>query len=120
MAAEPEFVPAEPVLVPAEPAVAAFAPEPSPATEDEFAEHQTDLPEDFDIERFGPNVQDAYRGPTEDNPSLSLKTRLSRAHGMDQQEQKLADEVEAVTGEPILDEPQSEADSNEAALGDRA
>ena len=37
----------------------------------------TTLPSGFDISRFGPNVQAAYRGPTEDNPSLSLKRRLT-------------------------------------------
>ena len=82
----------------------------------------TDLPEDFDLSRFGPNVQDAYRGPTEDNPSASLKHRLSRASGMDQQERKLAEEVEAVTGEPILDEsdtaPAAEAPAAKPAAVD--
>ncbi len=110
MAAEPELVPAEPA--PAEPALAAAAlaeaaaPEPAPATEStaKFIGPVADLPEGFDLSRFGPNVQDAYRGPTEDNPSASLKHRLSRASGMDQQERKLDAEVEAVTGEPVLDE----------------
>ena len=37
----------------------------------------TTLPSGFDISRFGPNVQAAYRGPSEDNPSLSLKRRLT-------------------------------------------
>ena len=37
----------------------------------------TTLPIGFDISRFGPNVQAAYRGPTEDNPSMSLKRRLT-------------------------------------------
>ena len=37
----------------------------------------TTLPSGFDISRFGPNVQAAYRGPTEANPSLSLKRRLT-------------------------------------------
>lgn len=110
MTAEPEFAPAEP-------AVAAFAAEPNTASETDFAEHQTDLPEGFDISRFGPNVQDAYRGPTEDNPALSLKQRLRRAHGMDQQERKLADEVEAVTGEPVLDESEAQDQAETPAVG---
>lgn len=63
----------------------------------------TDLPDGFDLSRFGFNVQQAYKGPTEDNPSLSLKHRLRRASGMDQQERKLEAEVEAVTGESPLD-----------------
>jgi hypothetical protein len=44
----------------------------------------TKLPEGFDLSRFGPHVQAAYRGPTEDNPSLSLKHRLRKASAMDQ------------------------------------
>ena len=94
MVAEPELVLAEPALVAAS----------APASEAKFIGPMTDLPEGFDISRFGPNVQDAYRGQTEDNPSASLKHRLSRASGMDQQERKLDAEVEAVTGEPVLDE----------------
>ena len=104
MIAEPQAESApEPAYV--EPAlVAASAPALAPTSEPKFIGPETDLPEGFDISRFGPNVQDAYRGPTEDNPSLSLKTRLSRASGMDQQERKLDAEVEAATGEPALDE----------------
>ena len=45
---------------------------------------KTKLPKDFDLSRFGPHVQAAYRGPTEDNPSLSLRHRLRRAAAMDQ------------------------------------
>ncbi|WP_309662773.1 hypothetical protein [Sphingomonas sp.] len=108
MVAEPEPAPMEPAI--AAPVLA----EASAPSGTEFIAPQTDLPEAFDIARFGPNVQDAYRGPTEDNPSLSLKTRLRRANGMDQQERKLADEVEAVTGEPILDETDT-AQSTDAA-----
>ena len=44
----------------------------------------TSLPDGFDLSRFGPHVQAAYRGPTEDNPSLSLKNRLRRASAFDQ------------------------------------
>lgn len=74
----------------------------------------TDLPEDFDLSRFGFNVQQAYQGPTEDNPSLSLKHRLRRASGMDQQERKLEDEVEAVTGESPLEGADDPAPAAEA------
>lgn len=76
----------------------------------------TELPEDFDLSRFGYNVQQAYKGPTEDNPSLSLKHRLRRASGMDQQERKLDAEVEAVTGESPLAE--DEAAAGTSANGD--
>ena len=46
----------------------------------------SDLPEGFDLSRFGPHVQAAYRGPSENNPSLSLKKRLKAARAMDQQD----------------------------------
>jgi hypothetical protein len=46
---------------------------------------RTRLPEGFDLSRFGPHVRAAYQGPTEDNPSLSMKHRLRRAAAMDQQ-----------------------------------
>ena len=82
----------------------------------------TELPEDFDLSRFGYNVQEAYKGPTEDNPSLSLKNRLSRARGMDALERNLDAEVEAATGEPVLTEaelqPPAEAPQAETAVAD--
>lgn len=53
----------------------------------------TKLPNGFDLSRFGPHVQAAYRGPTPDNPSLSLKYRLRRASALDQQERKAASEA---------------------------
>jgi hypothetical protein len=45
---------------------------------------RTKLPEGFDLSRFGPHTQAAYLGPSDDNPSLSLKHRLRRAAAMDQ------------------------------------
>jgi hypothetical protein len=48
----------------------------------------TTLPNGFDLSRFGPHVQAAYRGPTPDNPSLSLKYRLRRASALDLQERR--------------------------------
>ena len=55
----------------------------------------TTLPEEFDLSRFGPHVQAAYRGPTTDNPSLSLKYRLRRASFLDQQERRTAETTAA-------------------------
>ena len=52
----------------------------------------TALPAGFDISRFGRHVQAAYRGPTPDNPSLSLKYRVRRAAALDQQERRLAEQ----------------------------
>jgi len=46
---------------------------------------RTNLPPNFDLSRFGPHTRAAYMGPTEDNPSLSMKHRLRRAAAMDQQ-----------------------------------
>ena len=52
---------------------------------------KTKLPEGFDLSRFGRHVRAAYMGPTEDNPSLSLKYRLRRAAAMDQRARMEAD-----------------------------
>ena len=66
----------------------------------------TELPEDFDVSRFGLHTQAAYNGPTEDNPSLSLKHRLSRAAGMDQLAEREAEaEVAAAPDEPPAAKP---------------
>ena len=46
----------------------------------------SDLPVGFDVSRFGPHVQAAYRGPTADNPSVSLKRRLTVGHFLDKEE----------------------------------
>ncbi|MEO8547136.1 MAG: LPXTG cell wall anchor domain-containing protein [Sphingomicrobium sp.] len=123
MTVEPEpalqLIEPAPVLAPA---FIASAPEPVPAAEATPAVDGpvTELPEGFDLSRFGYNVQAAYKGPTEDNPSLSLKHRLRRASGMDQQERKLDAEVEAATGEPVLAEsdlkPPTEAPAAKPAV----
>lgn len=55
---------------------------PKPAVETASAA----LPAGFDLSRYGPHVQAAYRGPTPDNPSRSLRTRLKRARFYDQRE----------------------------------
>ena len=79
----PVMVENEPVVMPATATVAAPVGVP----------HQTDgaLPDGFDLSRFGPRVQAAYRGPTADNPSLSLKTRLKRARFFDMRERRKAE-----------------------------
>lgn len=113
-AAEPAMV-VEPEPVASEPMpIAAVSPRPDPMSDSRFIGPVADLPEGFDLSRFGPNVQDAYRGPTKDNPSASLKHRLSRASGMDQQERKLDAEVEAATGEPVLEEVDSQTPAEPA------
>jgi hypothetical protein len=89
---------AEPELMLTEPAV-------SPA-----ANAGNNLPEGFDLSRFGPHVQAAYRGPTPDNPSLSLRHRLRRAAAMDQRERQRASERI-----PLEGAPQPQATSGPAA-----
>ena len=50
----------------------------------------TRLPAGFDLSRYGRHVQAAYRGPTEDNRSLSLRRRLAHARFYDQRERMAA------------------------------
>jgi hypothetical protein len=107
-AAEPVYAEPEPVAVrqpiaeeqPAivAPEVSAFAwgrPDagrletPAAAREEAEEERPSTLPNGFDLSRFGPHVQAAYRGPTPDNPSLSLRHRLRRAAAMDQRERAM-------------------------------
>jgi hypothetical protein len=63
----------------------------------------TALHDDFDLSRYGAHVQAAYRGPTEDNPSLSLRHRLKRARFMDQRARETGDyaiDSAPATGQP--------------------
>lgn len=78
----PEPVAQPELVAPAATAAVITKPEPADST----------LPAGFDISRFGPHVQAAYRGPTPDNPSLSLRHRLRRAAALDQAERRAAAE----------------------------
>lgn len=95
--AAPAELSPEPAFVPA---VAVAAPAPAPVHDPIFSSAPasaptTELPEGFDLSRFGPHMQAAYRGPTPDNPSLSLKYRLRKAAALDQRERATgAQEVE--------------------------
>jgi resuscitation-promoting factor RpfA len=99
---EPEPEPATPAETAAVAAAVEAAHEPSP----EIDGPVTELPEGFDVSQFGLHAQAAYNGPTEDNPSLSLKQRLRRASGMDQLAEReaeaevAADAVEAPAANP--------------------
>lgn len=87
-----ETVEAEPVMAdPIAPPAPAFAREavPSPVAVAAPASAAA-LPNGFDISRYGRHVQAAYRGPTPDNPFVSLKKRLTRAHFYDMQEARAA------------------------------
>lgn len=48
------------------------------------------LPAGFDLSRFGRHTQAAYRGPTPENPFLSLRRRLKRASFLDARERVAA------------------------------
>jgi hypothetical protein len=107
MIVEPDPEAPTPAMVAETAAVAAAvvaAHEPSP----EIDGPVTELPDEFDTSQFGLHVQAAYNGPTEDNPSLSLKHRLSRANGMDQLAEReaeaevAADTVEAPAAMPAV------------------
>lgn len=74
--AAPERAVHEPVAAPAQIAAAAA------------------IPAGIDLSRYGRHTQAAYRGPTPDNPSLSLKRRLKRAAFFDQRE-RMASEAAA-------------------------
>lgn len=50
----------------------------------------TAIPSGFDLSRFARHTQAAYRGPTPENPSLSLRRRLKRANFFDQRERMAA------------------------------
>jgi hypothetical protein len=95
---EPAFVEPVPVVA-AEPVMAQPEPafrraEATPAHDEvESDVPVTPIPQGFDLSRFGRHVQAAYRGPTPDNPSLSLKNRLRRASFFDQQERRAAEEA---------------------------
>ena len=47
---------------------------------------RTDASENFDTSHFGRHVQAAYRGPTPENPSMSLRKRLKLAGELDRRE----------------------------------
>jgi hypothetical protein len=57
-------------------------------------------------------VQAAYRGPTEDNPSLSLKHRLRRANFLDQQQRRTAPATEAGAHIPVKGNWESRTDAD--------
>jgi hypothetical protein len=80
--------------------------DPIPATSAALAgAPATKLPSGFDLSRFGPHVQAAYRGPTPDNPSLSLKYRLRRASALDQQERRAANQPAKRPAAPVPAKP---------------
>jgi hypothetical protein len=69
----------------------AAAPAPQAAMPAQPPAGPSTLPNGFDLSRFGRHTQAAYRGPTPDNPSYSLKHRLRRASFFDQREREAAE-----------------------------
>ena len=65
------------------PAPAFVRPEPAAAAPIAAA---SGLPDGFDTSKFGRHVQAAYAGPSPDNPSQSLKRRLTVGHFLDKKE----------------------------------
>lgn len=112
MIVEPELV--TPAMA-AEAAAVAAAVVAAHETSPEIDGPVTELPEDFDVSRFGLHAQAAYNGPTEDNPSLSLKHRLSRASGMDQLAER---EAEAEVAADTLEAPAAKPAVAPSAKGD--
>lgn len=53
------------------------------------------LPAGFDLSRFGRHTQAAYRGPTPENPFLSLRRRLKRASFLDARERDTSTPIAA-------------------------
>ncbi len=58
------------------------------------------LPAGFDLSRFGRHTQAAYRGPTPENPFLSLRRRLKRASFLDARERFAAAPVASSMARP--------------------
>ena len=85
----PETVtpPVETVAVPSTATATAYAAPPMSLRRPEEVSANTPvtaIPSDFDMSRLGRHTQAAYRGPTPENPSLSLRRRLKRANFFDQ------------------------------------
>jgi hypothetical protein len=76
-----------PVYAVAPEAVTAVPGTPIMARED-IGDEQMTLANGFDLSHFGRHARAAYRGPTADNPSHSLKRRLARASFFDQRERE--------------------------------
>ncbi len=96
--------PAEPIPAPAVGPLPMADAAPAPAADAPV----TAVPAGFDISRFGPHTQAAYRGPTPDNPSLSLKRRLKVASFLDNRERMAAAGGQPATtarAAPVAPEP---------------
>jgi hypothetical protein len=75
--------------------------QPNPAPVVPAKMQTTDVPEEFDTSNFGRHVQAAYRGPTPENPSLSLRKRLKIAGELDRRERKLGTSMPEPSAKPV-------------------
>ena len=83
--AEEAYIPADERVAESIMAERVIAPEPRFAPSPAIVATPT-LPAAFDARDLSPRIQAAYAGPSEDNPSLSLRKRLKRATALDQME----------------------------------
>jgi hypothetical protein len=94
-AAEPTegsiITPVTPAYAAATEAVTAVPASPAVAYADADGDEQMTLANGFDLSRFGRHTRAAYRGPSPENPSLSLRKRLRTASFLDGRE-RLAEE----------------------------
>ena len=82
--------------------VAPAAPEPAPVMPlAARTAAPTAIPAGLDLSRYGRHTQAAYRGPTPDNPSLSLKRRLKRAAFFDGRERMASEGAAAPAPVPV-------------------
>lgn len=65
----------------------------------------SDASDNFGASKFGRHVEAAYRGPTPENPSLSLRKRLKIAGELDRRERKSREALEAAKSEPAATRP---------------
>lgn len=110
IAAAPAVEESQPILMPS--TASAFSWGNAPAREPAREAEAMTLPNGFDLSKFGPHVRAAYRGPTPDNPSLSLRHRLKRAAFFDQRERQAA-EGKAVALEPDAGLPEKAVSERE-------
>lgn len=75
--------------------------QPNPAPVAPARMQTTEVSEEFDTSNFGRHVQAAYRGPTPENPSLSLRKRLKIAGELDRRERKLGTTMPKPSAKPI-------------------
>jgi hypothetical protein len=67
----------------------------------------------YDLSRYGRHTRAAYRGPTPENPSHSLRKRLHHASFYDQREREAAERGELIPETPALAARATAAEDND-------